>query len=386
MAQKVITMDVKLAAALAAGLESVNVSALARDLGLSRRWVYELARRYAADGIGGLEGRSRRPKRSPNQVPSEVEDEIVAWRKRLTDAGLDAGPATIRWHLGAQGLVAPSEAGIWRVLTRRGLIERQPQKRPRSSYRRFEFARPNECWQLDAIDWTLADGSHIEVLSIIDDHSRLVVACDAVISTTTEAAWVSFHAAAQRLGLPGHVLSDNALAFSGKLRGVVVLFETNLAAVGVRTITSSPYHPQTCGKIERFHQTLKRWLRARPSAVSLAGLQHQLDDFRDHYNHHRPHRALRGRGDLPTVVWNAQPAAGPALRPLGTPTRLGHTTVTANGVVNTHHQWQIHVGNHHAGQPVTLIIQGLDVAIFGPDATLIRQLRVDPTRRYQRST
>src|SRR6266498_2637424 len=88
MAQKVITMDVKLAAALAAGLESVNVSALARDLGLSRRWVYELARRYAADGIGGLEGRSRRPKRSPNQVPSEVEDEIVAWHHHRSGLGV----------------------------------------------------------------------------------------------------------------------------------------------------------------------------------------------------------------------------------------------------------------------------------------------------------
>ena len=100
------------------------------------------------------------------------------------------------------------------------------------------------------------------IINVLDDHSRLAVASRAVPSARTEAAWATFSEGCRRWGVPWRCLSDNGLCFSGKLRNKVVFFEAQLQAAGVKAVTSRPYHPQTCGKVERFQQTLKRWLRA----------------------------------------------------------------------------------------------------------------------------
>src|SRR5207302_11323814 len=118
-----------------------------------------------------------------------------------------------------------------------------------------------------------------EALTFLDDHSRLVTGCRAVLTATTANTWEAFCRAVEACGLPSGHLSDNGLNFSGRLRGIEVDFEVNLRAAGVRAITSRPYHPQTCGKVERFHQTLKRCLGCQPLAGDLVALQHQLDEF-----------------------------------------------------------------------------------------------------------
>src|SRR5262245_42776245 len=172
MARRVVSMDVRLRAALAD--PGTNVARLCRQSGISRETFYVWRRRYQAGGLGGLEPRSRAPRRSPGRIPAGVEDAIVALRKELTDTGVDAGAGTIQWHLGRRGGQArvPSQATIWRVLVRRGFVVRQPRKRPKSSWRRFEASAPNELWQADCIDWTTAVGV-VKVLSFLDDHSRV---------------------------------------------------------------------------------------------------------------------------------------------------------------------------------------------------------------------
>ncbi len=231
--------------------------------------------------MAGLEERSRRPHHSPARISPVVEDAIVELRKRLAEEGLDAGAGTIRWHLCREGTVRPpAEATIWRVLVRRGFVVPEPRKRPKSSLRRFEASAPNEWWQIDATDWALADGTGVEIINLVDDCSRLCPESRAVPTTTTEAAWEAFKTGVGRYGWPAGCLSDNGLAFSGRLRGCEVFFETQLRAGGVRPITARPYHPQTCGKVERFQQTLKKWLRARSGAASMAELQAQLEEFR----------------------------------------------------------------------------------------------------------
>ena len=382
MGQKVVAMDVKLAAAIASDLDGTNVTRLARELGVSRQWVYELRRRYRENGRAGLEARSRRARSSPTQMPAEVEDAIVRLRKELTEHGADAGPSTIRWHLERSELtVVPSVAGIWRALRRRDLIEPQPAKRPRSSWRRFAFPRANECWQIDATSWTLADGTDVEIINIVDDHSRLAVVCRAVVITNTATAWAAFVEGCERLGVPGHVLSDNGRAFTGKLWGTEVVFEINLRRLGVVPITSSPRHPQTCGKVERFQQTEKRWLRAQPRPGDLAQLQAQLDAFRSFYNNDRPHRAL-GQA-TPREAFVAATKAGPAERPLGRPERIAHLTIDRQGLARVN-PWLVHVGRRWSGRNVVAVVQGLDVAIFAGDE-LVRVLVVDPSRAYQPS-
>src|SRR5262249_43968623 len=157
-------------------VEGRSVKEVCEAHGISRSWLYELIARYRELGDEGLRAQSKRPRSSPTRVPTSIEDEIVALRKELTDLGVDAGAHTIHYHLQRRHRrrrAVPSVATIWRVLSRRGFVTPQPHKRPKSSWRRFQAELPNECWQADTTHWALADGTDVEILNVIDDHSRL---------------------------------------------------------------------------------------------------------------------------------------------------------------------------------------------------------------------
>lgn len=369
-------MDVKLTAAVADA--SLNVSRFCVDQGISRSTFYKWRGRYRMEGLAGLEERSSRPTTSGPRMTADVEDRIVELRKTLTENGLDAGAATIWGHLVDEGWdPVPSEASIWRALTRRGFITPQPKKRPRSSYKTFVFERVNECWQVDHYDWELTDGTPVQIINILDDHSRVVFS-KAFPVITCAAAWETFLLAADLWGLPGMVLSDNDLVYSGALRNMTVGFEANLMMLGIRPITSSPYHPQTCGKVERYHQTEQKWLRAHPAAT-LEELNQLLATFNDYYNQERKHRSL-GKA-TPAHVHQTDPKAGAADRPLTNRKRVSTGRVAVDGTVWSR-PWRIAVGQAHAGTPVTTIIDGDQAYIFTGD-TLLRHLTLDPTRQHQ---
>jgi hypothetical protein len=269
-------------------------------------------------------------------------------------------------------------------LGRRGLVVPQPSKRPKSSWQRFEAAAPNERWQIDAMDWEIASGL-VRVFNIIDDHSRVATRSRAVPEATTDAAWDTFTQAAAVWGLPAGVLSDNGLCFSGKLRGFEVLFEANLRDVGIRPATGRPYHPQTTGKVERFQQTLKKWLRRQPLAGDLAELQTQLDEFCEIYNHQRPHQGI-GR-QVPIDRWRAglpaQPAPQPLAHPQFGPAHRIHTTVKPNGAVNAE-RFRIHLGVEWTGHDALVLLDTNHATVL-IDGQLIRHLTLDHTRTYQPS-
>jgi len=372
-------MDVRLAAAITG--DEVNVAAFCRQRGISRQTFYEWRRRYRAEGLEGFEPRSSAPHTSPARTSTEVEEAVVALRKELNDAGLDAGAATLQWHLGRRGHQAvPSVATIWRILVRRGFVTPEPQKRPKASWHRFEASAPNVLWQTDATKWDIASGQ-VEVLTFLDDHSRLVTGCRAVPTATTDNTWEVFCEAVERWGLPSGQLSDNGLNFSGRLRGYEVAFETNLRAVGVRPITSRPHHPQTCGKIERFHQTLKRWLRRQALARDLAELQGQLDVFIACYNAERPHRGI-GRV-TPLERWRAIPKVVNLGRALPAPQRTPTVVIDAQGLARAN-PWVIHVGVTHRGLTARLMIDDTHAAVF-IGGLLVRHLELDHSRPYQAS-
>ena len=379
LARKVAPVDVRLAAAVTGG--EINVAAFCREHGVSRDTFYRWRNRYRDEGLAGLEPRSSTPKTSPGRTSTEIEDVVVALRKELDDAGLDAGASTIQWHLGRRGMRAvPSVATIWRILVRRGFVTPQPRKRPTSSWRRFEAAAPNELWQTDATKWVIAIGQ-VEILSFLDDHSRLITASRAVMTATTENTWETFSAAVAAWGLPSGQLSDNGLNFSGRLRGFEVAFEINLRAAGVRPITSRPFHPQTCGKIERFHQTLKKWLRKQPLAHDLAELQAQLDVFINIYNRERPHRGI-GRA-TPFERWSATPKTINIGVALPGPGREATAEVDYRGCVPAR-PWVIHVGIDHKGQTARVMLDDTHAAVF-IDGALVRHLELDHGRAYQPS-
>jgi transposase InsO family protein len=376
-------MDRRFVAAVTGPLDGVNVAGLCRSLGISRQTLYKWRARYVAQGLDGLEELSRRPHSSPGRLAASLEDHIVALRKELLELGVDAGAATIRWHLGKQGVAQPpSEATIWRVLDRRGFVVKEPKKRPVSSYRRFEADFPNERWQADHCDWTLAGGTVVKILNIIDDHSRLCVASLAAPHVTSPVVWDTFWVAGQRWGLPSSCLTDNGLVFSGKLRGLVVDFERRLREAGIKPITSRPFHPQTCGKVERFQQTLKKWLRRRGRQLrTLADLQAAIDEFVDYYNHHRPHRGI-GRV-TPIARFTASSPARPADSPLAQPPLRTTVVIGAHGRADTN-RWQIAVGTEYAGQTAQLVIDTTHATVY-IGGRVIRHLELDHARRYQPS-
>lgn len=368
-------METKLRAVLAAGLP-VPVTVLCAELGISRQTFYKYKRRWEAEGPAGLVERSRRPRRSPGAMAGDVEDEIVRLRKTLP---LDNGAQTIAYHLARSGWPVPSVSTIHRALVRRGMVVPQPHKRPRSAWKRFEWPRPNAAWQIDATQWVLRSGREVWVMDVLDDHSRLAVAARVCAAPTGGAAWDAFCDGAARWGTPARVMSDNGSCFTGRfLSGSEAAFERDLRVLGVHHIPSSPAHPQTCGKLERFHQTLKKWLRSQPLATSADHLQHQLDDFVAFYNHDRPHRALTGA--TPAERWTASPPQRPG-PPIASAPHAGLRKVHTTNLVNWHGH-QIAVGPGYAGDHLLVIARDDDIAIFGPPG-LIRRLRLDRSRRYQ---
>ncbi len=378
------------AAAYALGGEetraSINVTAVCREAGVSRAVFYKYVARVRAEGLDGLEERSRRPGSSPQQTSVEVEDHVVRLRKELDDSGLDHGATSIQWHLGRRGELdrVPSVATIHRILVRRGLVVAQPRKRPAKALRRFEAPAPNEMWQIDHTEWVIATGS-VKIFNIVDDHSRVAIRSRVVVDPTSQEAWITFSEGAQRWGLPAGTLSDNGLCFSGKLRRVEVFFEAQLRDVGVRPITSRAYHPQTVGKVERFQQTLKKWLRKRRRLhTDIVELQADLDEFCRIYNTERPHQGI-GR-QIPIERWRATPAVGPAAEPLAHPdwsTKQLEVTVTASGCVQADHL-KIHIGAEHRNRRAVVIIDATTANVF-IDGELVRHITLDRTRVYQPS-
>ncbi len=353
----------------------VNVTGFCESHGISRDRFYEIRRRYKAEGDAGLTPRSRAPNTVANRTSAAVEDLVVTWRKQLDDAGLDCGAETIKWHLEHSGVAAPSVSTIWRILTRRGFITPDPSKAPRTTWKRFVAEFVNEMWQTDATHTELADGTEVDIVNIIDDHSRTCTASHAVDgSTTGPDAWETFVKAVDTWGIPASLLSDNGPPFTSNL------FTGNLEALGVDTKNSRPFHPQTCGKVERFHQTLKKWLQARPKPATVTELQHLLDEFVDIYNNHRPHRGIGRR--IPTDVFNTSPKIGPATYSVLDETTVHHNTVDRSGRVEIPGPASITIGAAYKGETATTIRTGNHAHVF-IDHQLVRELTIDPTRRSQ---
>ncbi len=377
-------MDVRLAVALARRVdEDLEVAAFCRALGISRERFYVYEQRYREEGLTGLVPRSRAPHHHPNQTPEVMADRIVAWRTKLAEQGLDNGARSIWAWMKRAGEDPPHPRTVHRVLVRRGLVTPQPKKRPRSSYRRFAATAPNGIWQLDGTEWPLADGTPQVILQVLDDHSRQVLASLVVHAETGTAAWTVLHQAMARHGMPAMFLSDNSMAFNGSRRNAQVMVERNLRALGVAVVAASQRHPQTCGKAERQHQTLLKWLRSHPAAESAVELQRLVDMFDVIYNQQRPHQASPNGTGTPAELYDATAKATPATGPLPAKPRISEVKVSSRGEVPVG-PLRVQVGRGWEGARVTVIRDGNSVAIFHR-GHLVDQRIIDPNRRYQPS-
>jgi transposase InsO family protein len=379
-------------ATLQVGVPIENVAEWCRLNGVNERTFYRHRARVAAEGA--WTERSRRPNSVPSSTGEWLTERIVALREELKpDNGADNIHATlVEAAAGADwqaGLRVPCRATINRVLGRADLLNRNPRKRPKSSWRSFAYARPRDCFQIDGTEHTLADGTVVVAIDIIDDCSRVWVASHVAPAETSAAAIAALTCAITDFGAPGLVLADNGSAFTGRVGPTNLTrpgrFAASVTATGARLIHSSPYHPQTLGKCERLHQTADKLLAHffPVPAASIAELQDRLDTVRAHYNDRRRHSAL---GTPPRRAWDRAPAhGGPAELPLQTDATVHRLTVIPHGTV-TLGGHLIRLGARHGGSDVTALVNGNQVTFHALDGQPIGHLTLDPTKRYAKIT
>jgi transposase InsO family protein len=368
--------------------KQLSVTAAAAEYGFSRRHLHRLLARYHEGGLEALEPRSRAPGSNPAQTSDLVRCRVIELRARLTADGLDAGPVTIGWHLEQEGLRAAAPSTIHRILKQAGLVKPEPRKRPRSSWLRFQADQPNEMWQSDFIHWRLADGSDVEVLNWLDDHSRYLLSCTAHQPVTGDVVVSVFLDTVDRHGAPQSTLTDNGSVYTSRFTGGRNAFEYLLPILGVRQKNGSPGHPQTQGKTERFHQTQQRWLRARPHAQTLVELQRQLDEFRQHYNQQRPHRALDRR--TPDIAYRATPKALPASNgPTQDHYRLRYDRLDPQGKMSIRRGGRMHhlgTGITNARKRVLALADEHHITVIELETGEVLSTHlIDPTKSYWRN-
>lgn len=373
---------------MSVAVEGITQAQAARRYGVSEGWVSKLMARYRAEGPAAFEPRSRRPRTSPNRVPDPVIELAVNLRAELAAQGLDAGPHTICWHLQQRHHITVSPSTVRRRLTELGLVDRNPKKRPKSSHVRFQADLPNEMWQSDFCHWRLADGSTTEIITWLDDHSRYALSVTAHRRVTGPIAADTFRETAEQHGFPASTLTDNAMVYTTRLaggKGGRNAFEALLAHLGIAQKNSAPNHPTTCGKVERFQQTLKKWLKARTPTTSIPQLQAQIDEFTHTYNHRRPHRAL-GR-TTPAAAYTRLPKATPEHNGAGTHFRVRHDRIDKSGTVTLRHNGKLHhigIGRAHKHTPVTILAADLDIRVIDhTTGELLRHLTLNPNTDHQ---
>jgi transposase InsO family protein len=368
---------------------------VARRYGVHRAWVYKLKARFEAEGEAAFEPRSRRPHTNPTAIPADTIDLILELREKLSTAGLDAGPDTIAWHVAQHHQLQVSAATISRYLTRAGLVTPEPKKKPKSAFIRFQAQMPNQTWQSDFTHYPLTDTATfpqgVEIISWLDDCTRYALNVSAHRRITGPIVVTAFRKAAGQHGIPASTLTDNGMVFTTRLsggKGGRNPLENQLRIWNVTQKNSRPNHPTTCGKVERFQQTMKKWLRGQPlQPATLADLQTLLDTFVEEYNHRRPHRSLPHRA-TPATLYNTLPKALPtASRDADSHDRVRHDRIDRSGCVTLRHNGRLHhigIGRTHAGTHVILLAHDRQIRVLNAiTGELLRDLTLDPNRNYQ---
>lgn len=351
---------------------------------VSRQWIYQLLARYKAGGLQALEPISRRPHSNPRALSNELRQEIIILRRELLLQGLDAGAASISWHLLQSNQRSPALSTIWRILKAEGLVTPQPKKRPKAYITRFEAVQPNETWQSDFTHWRLSDGSDVEIINWLDDHSRLLLSCTVFKAITGKIVIGTFNECRSQYGTPFSTLTDNGNVYTARFVKGKNGFEYLLSELEIVQKNGSPAHPQTQGKIERFHQTLKKWLSQQSPAKDLKEQQSQLDEFRIVYNTQRPHRALEMK--TPQQSYEATIKATPKQAKDKEHYRVRHDSVDQFGKLTLRRAGKMHhlgVGIENQFKKVYMVVDHYKVTVVEKKTgEILSQNEIQPTRTY----
>jgi transposase InsO family protein len=264
-----------------------NFSALCQRFGISRKTGYKWLQRYQQSGAAGLADRSRRPEHSPRRTAAEIEQQVLAIRDQY-----GWGARKIKWCLPPTEQAVVAKSTVHAILRRHGRVT-TPADKVVGSYQRFEQERPNQLWQMDFKGhFALGNGERCHPLTVLDDHSRYALCLQACRNEQTGTVKERLTATFRRYGLPERMLMDNGSPWGNDREHQYTPLTVWLMHLGVGISHSRPYHPQTQGKDERFHRSLKAEVLARRSFSDFDHLQIRFDEWRDCYNHLRPHEAL----------------------------------------------------------------------------------------------
>lgn len=269
--------------------EGANIAALCRQFGISRKTAYKWLERYRAEGIEGLIDRSRRPHHSPLQVSEDIEKAVLEVR----GSHQTWGGRKIRAVLLRQGLAdVPAASTITTILARHQLLD-PTEREKHQPWQRFEHDAPNRLWQMDYKGYFKTEAAICHALTILDDHSRFSICLKACANEKRETVQEALLEMFRRYGLPERMTMDNGSPWGVSLpERALTQLELWLIRLGIRVGHSRPCHPQTQGKDERFHRTLKAELLTYQTFRDLVHCQKHFDQWRDVYNFERPHEAL----------------------------------------------------------------------------------------------
>lgn len=372
-------------------LQGMTYGQTAAHYGVSKTLVHKLHHRWLTEGETAYEPHSRRPKSTPNRTPEHIQKRVLELRDQLTADGLDAGADTITEHLAREGHTL-ARTTIWRILKSGGRVTPQPQKRPRSSWRRFAADRPNELWQSDFTHLTLTDETDTEVIGWLDDHARYILHLTAHHRVTGKIVTDTFTTTAAEHGYPTATLTDNGMVYTTRLArggrgrgdGAGNGFETLLATLGITQKNGKPFKPTTQGKIERFWQTLKKYTDAHPAAT-LPELQNTLDAFRDYYNNVRPHRGINRK--TPAFAYQLIPKATPTRPEDPNIWRVRYDTVDNEGKITLRHTGKLlhaGIGRAHKRTEIICLVHNNDATIINlSTGELIAEFTLNPDKNYQ---
>lgn len=350
---------------------------------VSIRWINILLNRYRDGGLAALEPIPKTPKTNPRATPENMVQLVLETRYQLVSDGFDGGPISIHWYLTQQKANPPSRATIWRILKRNDAITPEPKKRPKSSYIRFEATLPNETWQADFTHWKLADGSDVEVLTWLDDHSRFFLGFTIHQPVLGPDVVNGFLEMVTKYGPPQSTLTDNGLVFTSRFIGGKNPFEYKLAEMGVKQKNGSPGRPTTQGKVERLNGTIKKYLEQKPLPQTPEELRQQLERFKTIYNEKRPHSSIKYK--TPKTVYEAKPKA----HPLGVEFdghRVRYDIIDNSGKVTVRRDGMLHklgVGRAYATQPVIMLIDDKTVTVTNRlTGEVLSEHTIDPVKKY----
>jgi transposase InsO family protein len=359
-------MEQRYQAVLAVVQDGWKVTEVAERLGVSRQSVHAWIARYEAGGLAALADRSHRPVSCPHQIDPGTEAEICELRRQHPGWG----PRRIEHQLARAGIdPVPSRSAIYRCLRRHHLIELRRRRKRREEFRRWERERPMQLWQMDVMGGVLLEGgTELKVVTGIDDHSRFCVAAGLVKRAISKAVCAVLSSSLRTYGIPDEILTDNGKVFTGRFgpQPTEVLFDRICRENGISHRHTAPRSPTTTGKIERFHQSLRREFLAGRTFASLEAAQAELDAWVADYNTARPHQALE----------MATPAERFRLAPISTdaisipvdaaedhPGQWVLRRVASNGIVSVDNQ-MFSVGNAFKAELVDVFVDETTIQVW----------------------